>query len=159
MSSGLYMDAVITPNRSLSPRGFRAVMILFGVLAAIPGLMMFAIGAWPAPFFLGADILLVYLAMKASFRAGERRERVRVSAETVEVVEEWRDEVRQVWRSPTAFTSVDLEALGEHQMRVRLRLSGRRRSIGKALSPPEREALGAAVREAIRRARAERYAG
>lgn len=158
MAAALYMDAVITPNRSLSPKGFRIVLILFGVLATIPAILFFAIGAWPAPVFLGLDLVIIYFALKASFRAAERRERVRVSAEAVEVIEEWEGETRQVWSSPTAFTSVDLEAPGEHQMRVRLRLSGKRRSIGKALSPPEREALGQAVREAIRRARSERHA-
>lgn len=159
MAATLYMDAVITPNRSLGNLGFKVVLGVLAVSAAMISIVFFAIGAWPAPLFLGLDVVLVYFALKASFRAAERRERLRVSAEQVEVIEEQDGVSRTVWTSPTAFTSVDLEAMGEHEMRVRLRLSRRRRSVGKALSPPEREALGQALREAIRRARAERYGG
>ncbi|HYE44158.1 MAG TPA: DUF2244 domain-containing protein [Caulobacter sp.] len=157
MAAALYMDAVITPNRSLGQAGFKVVLGILAVSASLLSVVFFAIGAWPAPLFLGLDLVLVYLAFKASFRALERRERLRVSAEQVEVIEEREGVSRTVWTSPTAFTSVDLEGLGEHDMRVRLRLSGRRRSVGRALSPPEREALGQALRDAIRRARAERY--
>jgi uncharacterized membrane protein len=157
MAATLYMDAVIAPNRSLGTLGFKVVLGVLAVSAAMISIVFFAIGAWPAPLFLGLDVVLVYFALKASFRAAERRERLRVSAEQVEVIEERDGVSRTVWTSPTAFTSVDLEALGEHEMRVRLRLSRKRRSVGKALSPPEREALGHALREAIRRARAERY--
>jgi uncharacterized membrane protein len=157
MPAALYMDAVITPNRSLSALGFKLVLAALAVPCALFSIVFFTIGAWPAPFFLGLDVALVYVALRASFRAAERSERLRVSAEQVEVIEEAQGRARTVWTSPTAFTSVDLEALGEHEMRVRLRLSGKRRSVGKALSPPEREALGQALREAIRRARSERY--
>lgn len=151
------MDAVIAPNRSMNSLGLKVVVGMLGGAAAMVSIVFFAIGAWPAPMFLGLDVLLVYLALRASFRAAERRERLRVSAERVEVIEEDPKASRLVWTSPTAFTHVDLEELGEHQMRVRLRISGKRRSVGKALSPPEREALGAALREAIARARTERY--
>jgi uncharacterized membrane protein len=157
MPATLYMDAVISPNRSLNTLGFRVVIGVLGGSAALVSLVFFSIGAWPAPMFLGLDVLLVYLAFRASFRASERRERLRVSADQVEVIEEARGQSRVVWTSPTAFTHVDLEEVGEHQMRVRLRLSGKRRSVGRDLSPPEREALGAALREAVLRARAERY--
>ncbi|MCE3290152.1 MAG: hypothetical protein K0R83_2164 [Caulobacter sp.] len=157
MAAALYMDAVIAPNRSMGGVGFKIVLGVLAGMAAVVSVFFFIIGAWPAPLFLGLDVVLVYLALKASFRALDRRERLRVSAETVEVIEERDGVSRTVWTSPTAFTNVDLEALGEHEMRVRLRLSGKRRSVGKALSPPEREALGQALREAIRRARTERY--
>jgi uncharacterized membrane protein len=157
MPAALYMDAVIRPNRSMSPLGFRIVLAALAIPGVLVSLLFFSLGAWPAPLFLGFDILLVYLALKASFRAADRRERLKVSAEMVEVIEEAPGYSRTVWTSPTAFTQVDLEAVGEHEMRVRLRLSGKRRSVGKALSPPEREALGAALKEAIRQAGRERH--
>lgn len=158
MAAALYMDAVIAPNRSMTPLGFKVVLGIFVTLSTMIGILFWVIGAWQGPvFFLGLDIVLIYLALKASFRFTERRERLRVSAERVEVIEERDGDASTVWTSPTAFTHVDLEDLGEHQMRVRLRFSGKRRSVGRALSPPEREALGQALREAIRRARAERH--
>ena len=74
MPGRLYMDAVITLNRSLSPRGFK---VLFGAVLAVNAafaVFLVALGAWPAPIFLGIDVLLVWLAFRASFRAAERGE-------------------------------------------------------------------------------------
>jgi len=153
----LYMDAVITLNRSLSPAGFK---VLFGVIVAfnvVFAIFLLVIGAWPAPIFMGLDVALVWLAFRASFRAAERAERVQVSAEVVTVTHEDGTRRRTVWTSPTAFTRVDVEELGEDERRVRLRLSGRAFTVAKSLSHPERCAFAAALQEAIRSARAERY--
>lgn len=153
MPARLYMDAVITVNRSLSPGGFK---VLFGAVVSanvLFAIFLFVLGAWPAPIFLGIDVLLVWLAFRASFRAAERAERVRVSAEAVEVLHA----ERTVWRSPTAFTRVDVEDRGENDRRVRLRLSGRSLTVARALSPPERRQFAIALQDAIRAARAERY--
>ena len=121
MADRLYMDATLTLNRSLSPRGFK---ILFGLVVAanlLFAIFLVALGAWPAPMFLGLDVLAVWLAFRASFRAAKRAERVQVSAEEVRVMRNG----RAVWRSPTAFTRVDFQKLSEHDTRVRLLLSGR----------------------------------
>ena len=153
MPGRLYMDAVITLNRSLSPRGFK---VLFGAVVAVNvafALFLVALGAWPAPIFLGIDVLLVWFAFRASFRAAKRAERVQVSAEEVRVLHD----ARTVWRSPTAFTRVTVEELGEHERRVRLRLSGRAFTVARALSPGERTRFATALQDAIRDARAERY--
>jgi len=49
------------------------------------------LGAWPVLGFLGADVILVYLAFKVSYAAGRAYERVRLSesALTVESVDRW----------------------------------------------------------------------
>ena len=153
MPGRLYMDAVITLNRSLSPRGFK---VLFGAVLAVNvafALFLVALGAWPAPIFLGIDVLLVWLAFRASFKAAQRAERVQVSAEEVRVLHD----ARTVWRSPTAFTRVTVEELGEHERRVRLRLSGRAFTVARSLSPGERTRFATALKDAIRDARAERF--
>lgn len=153
MSGHLYMDATITLNRSLSPQGFK---VLFGFVVAANvafAIFLFVLGAWPAPIFLGIDVLLVWFAFRASFRAAERAERVQVSAEEVTVSHD----TRMVWRSPTAFTRVDVEERGENDRRVRLRLSSRAITIARALSPHERRQFAVALQDAIRNARAERF--
>lgn len=153
MAGRLYMDAVITLNRSLSPAGFRVLFAAVVAVNAAFAIFLFVLGAWPAPIFLGLDVLLVWLAFRASFRAAERAERVQVSAEEVLVLHEG----RPVWRSPTAFTRVDVEERGEHDRRVRLRLSGREFTVARALSPHERSRFAVALRDAIQTARAERF--
>jgi uncharacterized membrane protein len=151
------MDAVITPNRSLSPRGFLILMGVFAGLNGLIALFFFSIGAIPIPVFLGVDVLAVYVAFRVSYASAKTAEVVQVSAESVTVLHQtpgWR---RTVWRSPTAFTRVDLEDAGEHEARVRLRLSDRRVTVAAALSPRERERFAEALRTAVGRATAERW--
>lgn len=153
MAGRLYMDATITLNRSLSPQGFK---VLFGFVVTVNvlfAIFLVVLGAWPAPMFLGLDVLLVWLAFRASFKAAERAERVQVSAEEVTV----QHDRRTVWRSPTAFTRVDVEEQGEDDRRVRLRLSSRAFTVARSLSPHERRQFAAALQEAIKEARAERF--
>ena len=153
----LYLDTVIAPVRSLPVKGFA---ILFGVLLAanlLIGTLFFALGAWPAPIFLGLDLLAVGLAFRANYRQARSRERVQVSAEQVRVVREASASSLTVWTSPTAFTRVALEHSGRYGAQVRLTLSGKRVTIGSVLGPKAREDLAEAVDQAIRSARAERW--
>ena len=71
-------SAIITPHRSLSGKGFLAVMALVGSLSFIGGMFFFLMGAWPVVGFLGLDVALVYWAFRANYRAAaafEHRER------------------------------------------------------------------------------------
>ena len=158
MAATLYLDARLAPTRSLSKRGFAW---LFGLLLLVNlGMAAFviAVGAFPVPVFLGLDVLGVWIAFRASYgRAAGQAEHVQVSADEVRVTHEIGRHRRTVWSSPTAFTRVDIEAPGEHEARVRLKLSGRSLTIGHALSPIERTDLARDLEEAIRAARAERY--
>src|SRR6185312_444024 len=157
MSAQLHMDAVLTPTRSLSRTGryvVLGVLALFNLLLAILFLVM---GAWPAPVFLGIDFMAVLLAFHLSYRQARRRERVQVSADEVKVVHEVGAQKRTVWRSPTAFTRVLIEAKGQPEVRVTLALSRRRIMVAGQVSPQERTDFADALEAAIRSARAERY--
>ena len=157
MSGRLYMDAEIRQNASLSPLGFKVILGVVAAACSVFSLFFFVIGAWPAPIFLGLDVLLIWLAFRASFRAAARKERVRVSAEKVEIWLESEAGKRTVWASPTAFTGLDVEPYGQDDTKVRLRMHRKRYLVGRALSPEERADLGRALDDALRAARAERY--
>src|SRR6476620_5385316 len=62
-------SAIITPHRSLSGTGFLLVMGLIGLMSFSGGLFFFLLGAWPVIGFLGLDVLLVYWAFRANYRA------------------------------------------------------------------------------------------
>jgi uncharacterized membrane protein len=151
------MDAVITPNRSLPRVGFYWLIGILGALNLVMAGFFLAIGALPVPVFLGLDVLGVYIAFRASYAGGGLAERVRVSAEEVLVAYEARGRSRTVWRSPTAFTAVAVEHIGQHEARVRLRLSAKRLTVARALSPKERGEFAGALERAIRDARSERH--
>jgi uncharacterized membrane protein len=157
MDARLHMDAVLSPTRSLSRAGLYVllgVLALFNLLVAVLFLVM---GAWPAPIFLGIDFLAVLIAFHLSYRQARRRERVQVSADEVRVVHEVGAQKRTVWRSPTAFTRVEVEAKGQPEVRVTLAMSRRRLMVAGQVSPQERTDFADALEAAIRSARSERY--
>lgn len=152
----LYMDAVITRHRSLSQRGFIILMAVMTTINIACAAVFVAMGAAPVPVFLGLDLGAVALAFALSNRAAARRERVQVSAEEVRVLSETPRGTAMLWRSPTAFTRVDLTGEAENAGDLALRLSDRRLAIAAALSRPERLAFAAALEGAIARARSGR---
>ena len=116
MTDGYYMDAQITPARSLSPRGLKVVMTMALILAAIPALVLISAGlAFLVPI-VGIDILGLWLAFHIMNRRVDA-ERVRVSSDFVEVQRSG----KTVWTSSTAFTRVE-----PGETTVRLAMSGRR---------------------------------
>jgi uncharacterized membrane protein len=156
-SPRLYMDASITPHRSLSKGGFVALLCVLAAYNLLVMGFLVLIGAFPVPIFLGLDFVGVLIAFRVSYRRGRFLERVQVSADHVRVLRRDRGAEREVWSSPTAFTRVSVDHAGEHEALVRLRLSGRSLAVGMSLSPDERSDFGSALERAILSARSERY--
>jgi uncharacterized membrane protein len=156
MSAALYMDAVITPNRSLSAKGFIALISVVTVLNCLSAAVFVALGAHLVLIFVILDILAVVAAFLVSFRAGKQIERVQVTARDVRVVRETPNSSEIVWESPTAFTRVETAVEDEMVVGVRLALSGREAPVAAALSPPERAEFAKALQKAIQVARRER---
>ncbi|MCC2611576.1 DUF2244 domain-containing protein [Neorhizobium sp. Rsf11] len=71
--------AELTPHRSLGRRGFHVVLMLSGSICFLYGAFFLITGAWPIGFFFGFDFLLLYFALKMSYRSGRAREEVMVS--------------------------------------------------------------------------------
>ncbi len=159
MDALLHLDAVLTPTRSLPKSG---LYLLLGALAlvnlAVGALMVLALHAAPIPIFLGLDFLAITLAFRASYRQARQAERVQVTADEVRVLHEIGSSRREVWRSPTAFTRVELEGEAE-DAHVRLALSGRSLIVARQLGPQERSEFGQVLKAAIQSARAERHGG
>jgi uncharacterized membrane protein len=148
-------SAVITPHRSLSSTGFLIFMLCIGGLSFGCGVMFLMLGAWPVFGFLGLDVLLVYLAFRANFRAARAYEEVTVTPSelTVRKVSP-RGAVRQ-WTLNPVWVQLDRIVHEEFGIeRLFLVSHGRRLSIANFLSPDEKKsfasALGAALGEARR---------
>ncbi len=156
MSAALYMDAVITPNRSLSERGAITLITVVTVLNCASAAVFALMGANLIPFFLAADVIAVAVAIAASFHAARQVERVQVTARDVRIIYETPKWTRVVWESPTAFTRVVPEVEDERVVGLQLALSGRAAPVAAALSPPERGEFAKALQRAIAAARRER---
>jgi uncharacterized membrane protein len=141
-------SAVITPHRSLGSTGFLVLML------AIGGVFLL-LGAWPVFGFLGLDVLLVYVAFRANFRAARAYEEVVVTSSELTLrkinpggrVRQWT--LNPLW--------VRLERIVHDEFgieRLFLVSRGRRLSIAACLSPDEKadfaKALSSALGEAKR---------
>src|ERR1044071_4427777 len=78
-------SAIITPHRSLNGTGFLIVMLLVSGFSFLAGMVFFLLGAWPVVGFLGLDVLMVYWAFRANYRAAAAFEEVTVTPSELRV--------------------------------------------------------------------------
>jgi uncharacterized membrane protein len=143
-------SAVITPHRSLTPRGFLILMLGLGGLSFVSGMAFVLMGAWPIFGFFGLDVLLVYFAFRANFRAARGYEVVTVTATELTVrkvnprgaMREWT--LNPLW--------VRLERIVHQEFgieRLFLVSGGRRLTIASALGPDEKASFARALSNAL----------
>jgi len=147
-------EAVCTPPRSLTPRGFRVFGLLLGLFAAATGGLFLALGAWPILPFLGAEVgfalALVAMHARGAARSAEvvmltpgrlavsRTDRRGRRAEVV-LDPYW---ARLAYREDPAHAGV-----------LRVESRGRSVEIGQDLSAAEKRSLHDALAAALARAR------
>lgn len=143
-------SAIITPHRSLSAPGFIVVMALVGGFSFVGGVIFFLIGAWPVLGFLGLDVLLVYWAFRANYRAAAAYEQVTVTPSELRLRRvTHRGEVSE-WLLNPVWTQLDREIHEDYGLlRLFLVSRGRKLSIAGFLSPPERESFAVALSAAL----------
>ncbi|MEM8616463.1 MAG: DUF2244 domain-containing protein [Pseudomonadota bacterium] len=153
----LYLDATLTPNRSLSPRAFTIVMGLVAAVSFAAGLAFVSMGAFPILGFFGLDALLIWLAFRYSFRRQRQETEIRVTAESIDLLhrEPGRDEKHV--SLPTAFARVDLILPERKPSELTLSHGSKAWVIGRFLTPSERKSLKTALDTAIHKAKRERY--
>jgi uncharacterized membrane protein len=143
-------SVVITPHRSLTPRGFLLLMTCLGCLSFISGVVCVLLGAWPVFGFCGLDVLLVYFAFRANFRAARAYEQVTVTPSELTVRKvSHRGGVRQWTLNPLW---VRLERVVHKEFgieRLFLVSHGRRLAIAAALNPDEKATFARALSNAL----------
>jgi uncharacterized membrane protein len=147
-------SAIITPHRSLSSTGFLMVMGLIGGISFIGGMFFFLIGAWPVVGFLGLDVLLVYWAFRANYRAAAAFEQVWVTPSELRLRRvSHRGDVKE-WTLNPMWTRLDRETHEDYGLlRLFLVSQGRRLSVAGFLAPNERESFALALASALGEAR------
>src|SRR6266576_2616590 len=78
-------SAVLTPHRSLSRKGFLALMLVAGGISLVTGTTFLLAGAWPVFGFCGLDVLLLYWALRLNYRHAEAYEQVTVTCSELRV--------------------------------------------------------------------------
>ncbi len=142
-ASGLpvIFDARLTPHRSLSPRGFVVLMSLVCAISFSAGLAFFLMGAWPVVGFMGADVLLIYLAFRVNYRRGRMFEELVLTRDalTVRRVDHWGGEKR--WSFQPYWLQVRMDDPPAHESQLTLRSHGKSLVVGAFLTPDERLSL------------------
>ncbi len=142
-------DAELRPHRSLSVKGFRVLMAAVIGVNVIAGGAVFVAGAWPVIGFMGVDVLLIYAAFRASYRAARRREKLRLTADwlTIQRIDPTgrgeTETLRPYW------LRVELEEPAAPSTPLTLWSHGRGTQVGSFLPPAERERLAGALRAAL----------
>ena len=153
-ADGVIFDAVLTPHRSLSPRGFFILMSAIGVVSFTAGLAFFLIGAWPVVGSLGLDVLLIYIAFKANFRHARMYETVTLTRDDLVVQRVSPRGDAQRWRFQPAWLQVLMDDPPAHDSRLTLRSHGRSLCVGDFLTAEERADFARALKRALARASA-----
>lgn len=164
----IYLDAILTPNSSLSPRGYGLVTGLIKAGIGFSVLMM-AISLWsmlggsaapmalPVFGFFGLDIAALWVALRHIQTQNGQETRVRITATKVTL--NHRDGAGREKQAelPTAFARVELDEPVQPASWLRIEYGQTAYVIGRFLTPKERKSLAVRLRRALIDARAERY--
>ena len=148
--SPVFFDAVLYPHRSLPPQGFMVLMLVLSVVSFAAGVSFVLLGAWPIFGYFGLDVLLVYLAFRASYRSARMHEWVRLTEDTLTVERVGQRGERRRWQFQPFWLRVVLEERNETN-RLVLTSHGRELVVGGFLAPAERRNLAVALKEALNR--------
>ncbi|MFG1185298.1 DUF2244 domain-containing protein [Xanthobacter aminoxidans] len=140
----------LAPHRSLSRRGFFWVMAGIGAVSFVSGVAFLAMGAWPIFGFFGLDVLLMYIAFRASFRSARAREHILVTPSLVEIRREPAAGRPSTTRLNPFWTRLWREDDEEHGTLDVALISGKRTvPVGRFLGPVQKAELASDLTEAL----------
>jgi uncharacterized membrane protein len=152
----IYLDATLTPNRSLSERGFAIGMAIVAVVFFLTGLMFWSMGAAPILGFFGLDMVAIWLAFRLSFQQQREQTHIMVTARAIRMHHtDTKGRTKQA-EVPTGFARVELDEPLTPASWLRIEHGRTAWVIGRFLTVDERKSFAAALRKALQAARAER---
>lgn len=142
-------SAVLTPHRSLGPKGF---MVLMGAVCAVSfgtGLLFYLIGAWPVVGFMGLDVALIYVAFTLNFRALRLYEMVDLTQETLTVTRVEPSGRSHSWSFNPYWVRLTLEPRIGRSTELAIASHGNRLVFARFLTDSEREDFALALSSAL----------
>lgn len=145
--------ALLTPHRSLGPKGFLALMLAFGAVSFATGMVFLAMGAWPVLGFLGLDVLLVYVAFRLNYRSARRYETLELTPAQFVLTRMHPSGRRETFDCNPYWARVSLREWPDGRTALSVVSRGMELRFGSFLTDDERRDLASALREALLAAR------
>lgn len=147
-------EAHLTPHRSLSPRHFRLLMIVFSLAATVSSAPFVLLGAWPVAGFMGLDILLLYTAFRLNFDAARAYEDIILTPLELMLAKVSARGGRKEFRFNPVWVRLDREEHAEFGLlRLALRSKGRSVEVAGFLGPAAKADFASGLTSALAEAR------
>lgn len=129
-------------------------MICLSLICLVAGTLFLAIGAWPVFGFFGLDVLLIFIAFKLNYRSARAYEEVVLSEDRLRIKKVSAKGATQEFSFNPFWVrlAIDREE-DEGVTALTLTSHGQSLGIGGFLNPGDRETFGAALRDALQKAR------
>lgn len=146
-------SALLTPHRSLSPRGFLVLMTLIGVISFAGGTAFIMVGAWPVFGFFGLDALAIYYAFKLNYRSARAYERVSISDGKLTITKISASGSANDWTFNPYWARVELASRPGRSSQLCIGSHGRSLVLGAFLAESERQEFAATLEKALHASR------
>ena len=146
-------NALLTPNRSLSPRGFIIFMVCISFVCFITGLVFTLAGAWPVMGFMGLDVLLIYLAFRKNYNDAKIFETIRLTPNKLLLERVYPSGRSQLFEYNPFWVKVGIKEHSSGSTKMQLISHGKVLNFGNFLSDDERREFAVVLREEIRLAK------
>ncbi|MEM1377150.1 MAG: DUF2244 domain-containing protein [Pseudomonadota bacterium] len=143
-------SAILVPHRSMTAGGFAALMTVFIGLCASNAAFYYFLGAWPVAIFMAIDVIILYVAIKLSYRAGRRTEEVLLDRGSLTVRKTEPNGKRREHTFKTIFARFHVDRDDEFGItRMQIRGEGVTSTIGSFLNPDDKESFANAFQQAL----------
>lgn len=142
----------LSPNCSLTPATARRFVGSLALLTLGTALFFTWRGFWPVLPFAGLEIGLLWWAVRASMRAGARREVILISDDSVVLERRWpANTSRLVFARHWATVKLRDPPAAQHPSQLVIESHGRACEVGRFLTEDERRGLAARLRQLVGR--------
>jgi uncharacterized membrane protein len=141
--------AILTPHRSLGPKGFAVLMSAVCMVSFGTGLLFYLIGAWPVVGFMGLDVALIYIAFKLNYRAARLYETVDLTPNTLTVTRVQPSGKAESWSFNPYWVRLRLEERIGRSTELSIASHGKRLVFATFLTDSEREDFAQALDAAL----------
>jgi len=146
-------SAVLTPHRSLGPKGFMVLMAAVCLVSFGTGLFFYLLGAWPVIGFMGLDVALIYAAFRLNFRALRRYETVDLTHDALTVTRVAPSGQSQSWSFNPYWVRLSVKPRIGGSSELSIASHGQRLVFASFLTDEEREDFATALSSALAAAR------